>query len=1145
MANITEQQTTTQLVWTTPVIIPQPVQVKTVETPIVSLNSEAGVTWYVGATQQTADEVVAGKVDTSVWQSIIVPGEPAMQGFDLENDTAYYYKTTVDIPADFAGNHIVLRFNGVYSRASVWVNGQYIRNHKGGFTTWDCELTNVVTAGTSAEIIVQFIDDIEDPSIGSKYAHHNMGGIISSVELIAVPMTHISSFHYVTTFDESFMDATLEVTFTLQLAEQVEQAWVKLQLFDRDNNEVVLQPSLVAVPATAGQQTLQFPLHAVQKWDAEHPYLYTLQAELYRDEAEEKSDIEPEQTIAIKVGFREITYGGQRGTDKRELYVNGERLKLRGTCHHNIHPLLGRTTTPELDREDVLMLKRQNINYVRTSHYPPTKAFLDACDEIGMYVEEETAVNFQYANGPGPWGDDEEWYMNQFTEMLERDRSHPSVLIWSLANESGWRAGSEGDKYRRQLQYLKQIDTSRPAKFSYPWTVEDGTKTDIYSYHYIGYHDDMASYGPFWPKRQDTDIVYDTPVIHDEYAHVACYNLTELYRDNNVRNFWGESLKLFWEKIVRTDGALGGAIWANIDDVFHLPEGVKERHQVHSVGPAAGYGEWGNMSDQWRREKPEFWLTKKAYSPIRLDEKQAIEAGENQATLTIENWFNHTNLQEVLVKYAVYSEDLLLEQAEWMGPDIVPFATGQLTLPKRNWRAGERVELKFYAADNLCVDHYAILVAGETEVSEQVKEVAVGGAWNVTQNNDQLVVANDVISLIYCEQTIQLIAAVVGGEKLIAKGPQLHLEGELLGAWSGKSLAVKEQTAAYVTVQLDGKYDNGLEVIFRQTIFNDGRLQNETEIVANKQLEDSLEFEQMSKRISEVGIAFQLDPAIASVSWNKDGLYNVYPEDHIGRLQGTAVRVRVGATEQPDTYREKPAWPWKDDMRNFFLEEAQDPYKGIVTKDFLSMREYVHHYTVQFEQLKGKVQVEASGDVAARIDYQYERPHLINDRHDQVITYSGHWQKNNDGQAMFGTETLSDEPGATATCTFIGTGIKVYYKKQRSNGKMLVLINNQSAETIDMYSDIGSALYQQVYEVKDLPYGEHNITITVAEAEQPGFVVIDALEVIDQTASKQLEAQLIINSQWRYQQLGWGNYEGEPIEIKGGHKQRQTIRLFS
>lgn len=247
-----------------------------------------------------------------------------------------------------------------------------------------------------------------------------------------------------------------------------------------------------------------------------------------------------------------------------------------------------------MDIQDVILLREQNVNYVRTSHYPPSEEFLAACDELGMYVEEETAVNFQYANGPGPWRDDEPWYMNQLAEMIERDRSYPSVIIWSLANESGWRANEEGDKFRRQLQYVQQEETTRPTKFSYPFLVEDGSTTDIYSAHYIDYTNDMdyhlVTYGV---SEKDIVINYSSPVIHDEYAHIACYNIEELERDNNVRNFWGESVYKIWEKIVNTHGALGGALWANIDDIFFLPDGVPERHQQHSIGTAAGYGEWG------------------------------------------------------------------------------------------------------------------------------------------------------------------------------------------------------------------------------------------------------------------------------------------------------------------------------------------------------------------------------------------------------------------------------------------------------------------------------------------------------------------------------------------------------------------------
>lgn len=1113
-------------VWTTPTIVPKPFDVQEETNSVQSLISSEGTKWLFNKTIRNEEEVLSTGNDLSGWSEVIVPGEVAMQGHDIENNTPYYYKSIVMIPTGFTEKHIILRFHGIYSKAKVWVNGQYIRSHKGGFTTWDCNIKDAVVPGQEAVILVQFIDDIWDPSIGSIYAHHNMGGIIRNVELIALPADHFTRLHYLVDFDEEYKNARLSVEMGINAGEFTEK-FVQLELYDNDQRPVSLENSTVPFPKGQTEQEIMLYIDNPIKWNAEQPYLYTLKAKLYSDQKEII------QTTQIKVGFRKITYGGANGTDKKEIYVNGDPIKLRGTCRHSVHPTLGRVTTPEMDRNDIIMLKEQNVNYARTSHYPPTKEFLEACDELGMYVEEETAVNFQYANGPGPWGDDEEWYMDQFAEMIERDKSHASVIIWSLANESGWREGVEGDKYRRQYRYLKQVDTSRPAKFSYPFMVEDGTIADIYSAHYAEYREDMSHYKINYGVgsiNEDLITEKEPPVVHDEYAHIACYNLNEIERDNNVRNFWGESISLFWEKIVETRGALGGALWANIDDVFHLPEGVKERHQVHSVGPAAGYGEWGNMSDQWRREKPEYWLTKKAYSPIRIEDKPLGSQGFKEVKIPVQNWFNHTNLQDVQVYWQVILGEEIVEQGRQAGPNVKPYQQGYISLPKRKWDDREAVQLQFVTGDGITVDEYKLPLVltevtfkGENSSPLQVKETA--DHWHIS---------NQTLSFLYDKQKGQLEMASYEGKALITGGPHLHVTGTVLGSWNANEMnVVRKNNGESVEVTITGTYSNGTVVEFLQTISCDGQLKTHYQILE----------EQITAHQQEIGIEYAIDPSVQEVEWERLGFHSVYPQNHIGRSKGIAKRVREGYEKQPDTYREQPMWDWKDDMRNFFLERENDPDKGLVTKDFNSMREHILYYSVKFPETEARIRVESDGQVGARMSYKHTANPIVNDRDTEKLTYTGDWEIGSDAHCYMGTETLSNKPGAKVSYTFYGTGINLIYKKQANTGPILIHIDDSDPELLDTHSDIGTPLYHQKYEVKNLPLGEHTITVQIPEQNSNAYVVIDAFEIINQTIPREIQAKLIINNEWNYEGLGWGNYVGKPVNLKTGYQNEVTMRL--
>ena len=228
-----------------------------------------------------------------------------------------------------------------------------------------------------------------------------------------------------------------------------------------------------------------------------------------------------------RVGFRRITFGGKEGTDHRKVSVNGQPVKLRGVNLHDFSWDKGRVASPSINEQDVAQLKACNVNYVRTSHYPPPKALVDACDRWGIYLEVETAICFQH----GILDKDQIGrYLSRFTEMVEAHRNHPSVLIWSLGNESSWNEGISAE-----YDWIKANDPTRPVKFSWPQTIfEEHAPMDLFSVHYIHFMDGFNATHVVEAKN--------VPTLHDEIAHVPCSNLVELRRDPNVHNFWGESI---------------------------------------------------------------------------------------------------------------------------------------------------------------------------------------------------------------------------------------------------------------------------------------------------------------------------------------------------------------------------------------------------------------------------------------------------------------------------------------------------------------------------------------------------------------------------------------------------------------------------
>ena len=406
----------------------------------------------------------------SKWDKIQVPGEPAMQGYAIEHDKPFTYRKSFTVPVDYAGKHTILRFDGVYSHARLFVNGTFVREHHGGFTRWETDVTPFVRPGKKNEIRLEVTDRLDDISYASGYAHHPIGGILRDVTLFALPETCLYDFYAETHLDAAYEDAVLKIGYSSPVAGGAEVAYT---LTEPSGRHYLLAQS--RFPLEEGGNMNELPVKNPLKWDAEHPNLYTLTVTLSKDGKEIGR-------FDRRIGFRDVKI------EKDRMLVNGMPVKLRGACRHDIHPTLGRTTTAELDSLDVILFKRSNMNFVRTSHYPPTERFLEYCDRYGIYVESETAVCFvdtyrQKNYAPGKTQDSAEFtprYLSQCREMVKSFRSHPSILFWSIGNESVY-----GTNFQQCWDWVKATDKTRPVIFSYPGSVgEKKPVYDILSMHY-------------------------------------------------------------------------------------------------------------------------------------------------------------------------------------------------------------------------------------------------------------------------------------------------------------------------------------------------------------------------------------------------------------------------------------------------------------------------------------------------------------------------------------------------------------------------------------------------------------------------------------------------------------------------------------
>jgi hypothetical protein len=893
----------TNEVWPRPVIVPLPKVVAGVSQPIVDL---AG-TWKL--TTSPPAEFWANGVDPAGWPNVTVPGELTSQGILFARDVEYPYKRSLEIPGEAKGKRVLLRFDGVYSYARVWVNGKFVRDHQGGFTSWDCDITDLVTPGQTAWITVGVTDRADEISYASNYAKHYVGGVLRGVKLAVLPLDYLSRFHIETDFDSSYQDARLTAAAAAVLPGG-DGAMLNLHLIDPKGRNVPLNPSSLAFAGDRSEASVEIPVSSPMKWDAEHPNLYTLEADLIVHGSETEK-------VERKIGFRNVE------RRKNELYVNGDAVKLRGVCRHDTHPLRGRTTTPAQDERDAILLRGANVNFVRTSHYPPTETFLEACDRYGIYVEEESAVCFinqewSISTGSESAPEFTSTFMNQFAEMIERDRSHPSVIIWSLGNESRW-----GTNFEKERAYVNQVDPTRPVIFSYPATVPSGLNGyDIYSVHYPEFDGDLTS--------------KDIPKLNDEYAHISCYNTELLRRDPGVRNFWGHSLKRFWENCYTAEGCLGGAIWAGFDEVFLLPEGP------------VGYGEWG-IVDGWRRPKPEYWLTKKAYSPVRIPDGAISSPGSGKPLeIRVKNWFNHSNFSEIKIVWTVGSDS-----GDITSLNLGPGVAGTIRVPAHAWHDGDVVNLKFYQSGGILVDEFNLRLEDQRVIFPPVK----GPAPRITEDVQSITVQSSEFGIVFNKRKGLITEGVFRGKRILEGGPFLNLGSIALAPWWPTSIR-HSTTPDEAVINLAGAYmarRGGLDLVsaeFEVRIDGQGLISTEYSIHGQP------------KGISEVGVAYTLSNEIDRLMWNRKSLWTAYPPDHIGRPQGTATRIASAATE---TYGSEPNRSWSQDSKDFFLFGPDDPgNRG--TNDFRSLKENIWHASCLLARTDLRVRAESDGTAAVRVE---------------------------------------------------------------------------------------------------------------------------------------------------------------------------------
>jgi len=854
-----------------PQYVSRPTKVNGVYNPVLSLNGA----WRFN--EKPLDDFYKRSLGTNSWKSINVPGEWAMQGYKVDSMVFAGYEKTFNVPKDWKGKRIKLRFDGVSSESVIWVNGEEVGSHMGGMTAFEFDITTVLKKGENKVSLRVRNESLAD-MMGSltQYAAHQLGGITRKVTLFVVPEVHVSDLRIVTDLDENYKNSTLKIRVGISNLGEIRSRNQAVR-FTIPEIGLVKEFAIQGVaPGKTIVKDVEIFVENPEKWTNESPYLYNLFTDILLDK-------KLSERILNKTGFREVE------VKESELLVNGVSVKLRGINRHEVHPLTGRVLQQEIWEKDLDLYINANCNYIRTSHYPPPEEFIALCNEKGIFVEVEAPVCWVGHHANKNWQKlnykDEKYfpYMLQANmETIQFYRNNPSIIFWSAANESYWNYS-----FAKLMKYVEKADVTRPNAFhdqAYGGFNNQGSTASIANIHYPG------------PNGYKKAKEIDKPLIYGEYCHLNVYNRRELITDPGVRNDWASALAPTWEKMYYTKGILGGAIWSGVDDVFQMPN-----------GDAKGYGPWGPI-DGWRRQKPEYWHVKKIYSPIRVLTKELEKS--KSFKVEIENRYTFLNLKESKVVWEYGNESGLVF------PDITPGEKGEIKIDIQKILTNRKLKLSFFDSKGFLVDEFVIPVGEQSYANVLIDDARVSTKLKTTRR--EYTIKGKGFECKISRITGQIISLKKEAVEILNGGPwlmALPLDGQgcepdhdanipafndSCSNWKTSLVSAKKE-GADVLIIVKGSYD---EFIGSYTI----------RMNANGDLTIAYSFsnkEEVNPR--QWGMVFDSPKNFDKLFWNRKGRWTSYPAKHIGRTKGEAPLFYEGVPEKINP-REEPLWHWSMDF---------------------------------------------------------------------------------------------------------------------------------------------------------------------------------------------------------------------------------------
>lgn len=626
---------------------------------------------YATSPQESPVYLQEDYVGATNWEEIQVPGHWQLQGYGIphytnvsypfsveppytptENPTGTYYREFI-IPENWLGENIYLRFEGVDNSFHLLVNGKEVGFNKGSRIPAEFDITSYLKTGSNnlTVVVYKWSDStyLEDQDMWW------LSGIFRDVYLLARPKTHLSDFFIHADLSNDYQDGLFKVT--VELHQDEEEVLSKSTLTGKllDNQGTLVYEKKFPLHDDTTETEIQTEIKNVRKWSAEQPTLYQFILELELPDGKK-------EIINQKVGFRTVEL--KDGL----ILVNGKAIKFKGVNRHDNNPDLGRAVTVEHMEEDIRLMKQANCNAVRSAHYPNDPRFYDLCDYYGLYVIDEADLEthgFEFIGNVHQLSDDPDWqeaYLDRMERMVERDKNHPSILFWSLGNESG-----DGINHKAMAEWAIKRDPSRLIHYEGESRSKESTNTILYEKDAVYSHVNSTMYTPIHElEKLGQNKELKKPHIICEYGHA-------------MGNGPG-ALQDYWDTFYKYPRLQGGFVWEWSDHGLRqqTPDGV----EYYAYG-----GDFGDTPNDYnfvidglvqpdRTPTPGYFELKKVQEPVRSD---VIDA--EKGIIKITNRYDFVSLDHLQLSWSLETEGKILEAGVISLKDFSAGTSKEITVP--------------------------------------------------------------------------------------------------------------------------------------------------------------------------------------------------------------------------------------------------------------------------------------------------------------------------------------------------------------------------------------------------------------------------------------------------------------------------------